>query len=45
MIDATHLKAHRTAASLLTKGAIARHIGRTKGGVNCTPLATTKVGP
>lgn len=34
MIDATHLKAHRTAASLLKKGAVLRHIGRTKGGLN-----------
>ncbi|WP_237143568.1 transposase [Phyllobacterium zundukense] len=34
MIDATHLKAHRTAASLLKKGIFPRRIGRTKGGVN-----------
>jgi Transposase DDE domain len=34
MIDATHLNAHRTAASLLKKGAIPRRIGRTKGGLN-----------
>ena len=33
MIDATHLKAHRTAASLLKKG-LFRRIGRTKGGLN-----------
>src|SRR5271154_6535096 len=33
MIDATHLKAHRTAASLL-KGPVPRRIGRTKGGLN-----------
>ncbi len=33
MIDATHLKAHRTAASLL-KRAVPRRIGRTKGGLN-----------
>lgn len=33
MIDATHLKAHRTAASLLKKGG-PRRIGRTKGGLN-----------
>jgi transposase len=33
MIDATHLKAHRTAASLLKKG-VPRRIGRTKGGLN-----------
>ena len=34
MIDATYLKAHRTAASLLKKGALSRRIGRTKGGLN-----------
>ncbi|MFD2032722.1 IS5 family transposase [Ancylobacter dichloromethanicus] len=35
MIDATHLKAHRTAASLLLKkGDVPRRIGRTKGGLN-----------
>lgn len=34
MIDATHLKAHRTASSLLKKGALPRCIGRTKGGLN-----------
>ena len=34
MIDATHLKAHRTAASLLKKGPVPRRIGRTKGGLN-----------
>ncbi|PYD48254.1 IS5 family transposase [Novacetimonas pomaceti] len=34
MIDATHLKAHRTSASLLKKGLFPRHIGRTKGGLN-----------
>jgi transposase len=34
MIDATHLKAHRTAANLLKKGAVPRRIGRTKGGLN-----------
>ncbi|WP_148560966.1 IS5 family transposase [Magnetospira sp. QH-2] len=33
MIDATHLKAHRTAASA-QKGAVPRRIGRTKGGLN-----------
>ena len=33
MIDATHLKAHRTAASLL-KGLFPDRIGRTKGGLN-----------
>lgn len=31
MTDATHLKAHRTAASLLRRGALYRHLGRTKG--------------
>ncbi len=31
MIDSTHLKAHRTVASLLKKGAFPRCIGRTKG--------------
>ncbi|PII39767.1 transposase IS5 [Sinorhizobium meliloti CCBAU 01290] len=38
MIDSTHLKAHRTAASLLKKGDVPRPIGRTKGGLNskCT---------
>ena len=34
MIDATHLKAHRTPASLLKKGDVPRRIGRTKGGLN-----------
>jgi len=34
MIDATHLKAHRTAASLLKRGSFPRRIGRTKGGRN-----------
>ncbi|MBR0662199.1 IS5 family transposase [Neoroseomonas oryzicola] len=34
MIDSTHLKAHRTAASLLQKGLFPRCIGRTKGGLN-----------
>ncbi|RAZ91739.1 IS5 family transposase [Mesorhizobium hawassense] len=33
MIDATHLKAHRTAASLLKKGALPRCIGRSRGGL------------
>ncbi|MDP7426461.1 MAG: IS5 family transposase [Rhodospirillales bacterium] len=33
-IDATHLKAHRTAASLLKKGMFPRRIGQTKGGMN-----------
>ncbi len=35
MIDATHLKAHRTASSLgVKKGGRGRLIGRTKGGMN-----------
>ncbi|WP_408742403.1 IS5 family transposase [Acetobacter persici] len=34
MIDATHLKAHRTSVSLLSKRGFPRHIGRTKGGLN-----------
>lgn len=34
MIDATHLKARRTAAGLLKKGDVPRRIGRTKGGLN-----------
>ncbi|TPG58041.1 IS5 family transposase [Roseomonas nepalensis] len=34
MIDAPHLKAHRTAASLLKKGPLPRRIGRTRGGLN-----------
>jgi transposase len=34
MIDATHLKAHRTAASRLKKGDVPRRIGRTKGELN-----------
>jgi transposase len=34
MIDATHLKAHRTASILLKKRGVPRHIGRTKGGLN-----------
>ena len=34
MIDATPLKAHRTAASLLKKGLFPGRIGRTKGGLN-----------
>jgi transposase len=34
MIDATHLKAHRTAASLHKKGLCPRCIGRTKGDLN-----------
>jgi hypothetical protein len=31
MIDATHLEAHRTTASLQKKGAVPRRIGHTKG--------------
>ncbi len=31
MIDSTHLKVHRTAASLQKKGSESRQIGRTKG--------------
>ena len=34
MIDATHLKTHRTACSLLKGGDVPRAIGRTKGGLN-----------
>lgn len=34
MIDATHWKAHRTAASLYQKGLFPRCLGRTKGGLN-----------
>jgi transposase len=34
MIDSTHLKAHRTAASLLKKGLFPRRIGGPKGGLN-----------
>lgn len=34
MIDATHLKDHRTAASLPKRGDMPRRIGRTKGGLN-----------
>lgn len=34
MIDATHLKAHRTAVSLLKRECSPRLIGRTKGGLN-----------
>ena len=43
IIDGTHLKAHRTAASLL-KGAVPHRIGRTKGGLTQSytrsPMAT-----
>ena len=41
MIDATHLKAHRTAASLLKKGLFPDVFGRTKGGLN-SKLETSK---
>lgn len=34
MIDATYLKAHRTASCLRVKGGLGRLIGRTKGGMN-----------
>ena len=34
MIDATHLKAHRTASSLKKRGDEPRLIGRTKGGLS-----------
>ncbi len=34
MIDSTHLKAHRTAASLLKGGTFPRQIGRTRVGLN-----------
>lgn len=34
MIDTTHFKAHRTAASLLKKGLSTPHIRRTKWGLN-----------
>ncbi|WP_408887047.1 IS5 family transposase [Komagataeibacter oboediens] len=34
MIDSTHLKVHRTAASLRKKGPAPRRIGRTRGGLN-----------
>jgi hypothetical protein len=34
MIDSMHLKAHRTAASLLKRRDSPRLIGRTKGGLN-----------
>jgi transposase len=41
MINATHLKAHRTAASLAEKGGTPRRIGRTKGGLNSKLHAIT----
>jgi transposase len=37
MIEATYLKAHRTASSLAVKGGLGRLIGRTKGGMNTRP--------
>ena len=47
MIDATHLKAHRTAASLLKKGMFPAVLGARKaaGTRSCTWSATTKAGP
>ena len=41
MIDSTHLKAHRTSASLLKKEGGSRCIGRTKGGLNSKLHAVT----
>ncbi len=41
MIDATYLKAHRTASSLRVKGGAGRLIGRTKGGMNTKLHAVT----
>ena len=41
IIDAIHLKAHRTAASLAEKGDAPRRIGRTKGGLNSKLHAVT----
>jgi transposase len=42
MIDATYLKAHRTASSLrVKKGGLGRLIGRTKGGMNTKLHAVT----
>jgi transposase len=41
MIDATCLKAHRTACSLRAKGGRGRQIGRTKGGMNTKLHAVT----
>ena len=42
MIDATYLKARRTACSLwVKKGGAGRLIGRTKGGMNTKPHAVT----
>jgi transposase len=46
IIDATHLNAHSTAASLPKKGAVPQRIGRTKGGLNSkfTPCVTARGG-
>jgi|TARA_X000000368_G_scaffold374763_1_gene326681 hypothetical protein len=41
MIDATYLKAHRTASSLRVKKGLGRLIGRTKGGMNTKLHAVT----
>ena len=41
MIDATYLKAHRTASSLREKRGLGRLIGRTKGGMNTKLHAVT----
>jgi hypothetical protein len=41
MIDAMHLKAHRTAASLLKKGMFPAVSGRTKGGLNSKSVFTS----
>jgi hypothetical protein len=45
MIDATYLKAHRTASSLGVKGGLGRLIGRTKGGMNTKLHAVTEAEP
>ena len=46
MIDATHLKAHRTATAA-QRGGVPRRIGRTKGGPiqSCTPFVTARASP
>lgn len=45
MIDATYLKAHRTASSLrVEKGDLRRLIGRTKGGMNTMALLSLAKG-
>ena len=41
-IDATYLKAHRTASSLWLKKGLGRLIGQTKGGMNTKPHAVTE---